>query len=365
MPSIRRHNEKPSAQQPLQNRVSAIRRLGAISKAVSNAQDKVVPQPIRLALDLLVLAATYSTISQVCLSPVYGSIPASIFHRRLVLATALLAWITKIRYQDVVERSLEDWITFIPLIATSIPLVQVQLFKQSAALGPLYGPLITETCTYAPLLFLSVLAAAVKLEKPLVNRLSPVLAAAMSAGLAFAVFVLLQNVMTQRMQAGIGSKSWFSRAGLQYGIAIIYALKLPSRKIGYAFLLLIYLLVTDSHIPSEARTKALNETLRNHDYSLMARQESLTGYISVLENVKHGFRVMRCDHSLLGGEWINTPRNAASGLKEPIYAIFTMLEAVRLVKPDSERAEKADGFKEALVMLVFIAHDNFLTALID
>ncbi|KAL8818198.1 MAG: hypothetical protein Q9191_007992, partial [Dirinaria sp. TL-2023a] len=236
----------------------------------------------------------------------------------------------------------------------SVPLVQIQLFKESASLGPLYGPLITEICTYAPLLFLSVLAAAVKLEKPLLRRFGSVLATAVSASLALAVIVLVQNIMTQKIQDCIGSRPWLSRAGLQYLLAIIYALKLPSRKIGYAVLLLTYLLATDSHIPSAAHTKALNETLLNQHYSLVARQESLTGYISVLDNIKDGFRVMRCDHSLLGGEWLSTPRNAVSGLKEPIYAIFTMLEAVRLVKSDSGPTEKSDKEKEALVIGVGI-----------
>jgi hypothetical protein len=49
---------------------------------------------------------------------------------------------------------------------------------------------------------------------------------------------------------------------------------------------------------------------------------------------------MRCDHSLLGGEWLSrSDRNSI--LAEPIYGVFVMLEAVRLVEvkksvPDSE-----------------------------
>jgi hypothetical protein len=74
-------------------------------------------------------------------------------------------------------------------------------------------------------------------------------------------------------------------------------------------------------------------------WALIDRQESLTGYISIIESPEKGFRVMRCDHSLLGGEWLaNTKRNI---IPEPIYGVFVMLEAVRLVEvktsvPDSE-----------------------------
>ena len=342
---------RPSAQRSLPHQENTIRRLFATLIAFHSVQEKLVSRHFKLALDLLVLATTYSPISQASLSPVYGSIPASIFHKKVVLVTALLAWLIKIRYENVVERNLDQWITFLPLIAILIPWVQSQLFKQSGALGPLFGPLITETCTYAPLLFISVLAAAGKLDQTQLGRSGLVLSTAVSAGLAITVFVLLQNVMTQGIEDGIGSMLWLSRTGLQYVMAITYALKFPSRRLGYAFLLLMYPLATNFHMPFEAQTKALNETLHSHDYSLMARQESLTGYISVLDNIKDGFRVMRCDHSLLGGEWINTPRNTISGLKEPIYAVFTMLEAVRLVKSNSGKGvEIADSEKEALVM---------------
>ena len=48
---------------------------------------------------------------------------------------------------------------------------------------------------------------------------------------------------------------------------------------------------------------------------------------------------MRCDHSLLGGEWLI--KGARNSMPEPIYGVFVMLEAVRLVEvekpiPDSE-----------------------------
>jgi hypothetical protein len=74
-------------------------------------------------------------------------------------------------------------------------------------------------------------------------------------------------------------------------------------------------------------------------WSLIARQESLTGYISVIESKERGFRVMRCDHSLLGGEWLKS--TTKTNVREPIYGVFVMLEAVRLVEvpvsvPDNE-----------------------------
>ena len=70
----------------------------------------------------------------------------------------------------------------------------------------------------------------------------------------------------------------------------------------------------------------------------------MTGYISVVENLKEGFRALRCDHSVLGGEWLINEQRGKEGqiVPETIYSVFTMLEAVRMIKtdvfvPDEER----------------------------
>ncbi|KAL8808820.1 MAG: hypothetical protein Q9200_003986 [Gallowayella weberi] len=104
-----------------------------------------------------------------------------------------------------------------------------------------------------------------------------------------------------------------------------------------------------AYTPLPHGNNILNGTLQNFGYSLMARQQSNTGYISVLDNVKDGFRVMRCDHSLLGGEWLQQPGHEHQ-LREPVYAVFVMLEAVRLVQPDSGVQEDRNIQKNALVV---------------
>lgn len=82
---------------------------------------------------------------------------------------------------------------------------------------------------------------------------------------------------------------------------------------------------------------------------MLERKESLTGYVSVLESAENQFRVLRCDHSLLGGDWLVTPARRAQGqtTREPIYQVFTMLEAVRLIETEDSCA---DSEKNALVM---------------
>lgn len=150
----------------------------------------------------------------------------------------------------------------------------------------------------------------------------------------------------------MGSTFFFNRAGLQFALATLYAAVLPSRMLLFAILPVLHSALFNVHVPL-ARTRALlDNTLHSHGYSLVARRESLTGYISVIDNHKDGFRVMRCDHSLLGGEWLQRPRENGLGLREPIYAVFVMLEAVRLVQLEEQRVhiDIPDQQKQALIM---------------
>ena len=89
---------------------------------------------------------------------------------------------------------------------------------------------------------------------------------------------------------------------------------------------------------------SLNQTLQADNWALIERTESVTGYVSVLESIEKGFRVLRCDHSLLGGQWVMIQGQKAS---EPIYGVFVMLEAVRLIETKEKPADKD---AQALVM---------------
>lgn len=313
--------------------------------------NKIYHHPVRRCSELLFLAASYSAISQFSLSPVYGSIPASIHHKSLIITMILLAYAAKILYRVKFVGSKVRWVQYIPVVASAVPPLQSLLFKQSAWLGPSWGPSVTEICTYAPILSLTILATYLELDDIGINRFGKGVGAVVSVSLIFVVTEFLRGITTEWMINAMGYNLMFTRAGLQYSFAVLCALRFPSKKLYLATLLCALSLGTNFHLLSQARTAALHEALLNHGYSLVARSESLTGYISLLDNVNEGFRVMRCDHSLLGGEWINTPRTHVSGLKDPIFAIFTMLEAVRLVeRPNPGSYSVPDTKKQALVM---------------
>ncbi|CAO1596886.1 hypothetical protein XANCAGTX0491_000714 [Xanthoria calcicola] len=148
--------------------------------------------------------------------------------------------------------------------------------------------------------------------------------------------------------------TFFARSRLRtyYLLAVPQSLISPSRYLLLAALPMLHTFFFSVYSPFPYSNTHLNSTLHHHGYSLIARQESYTGYISVLDNNKDGFRVMRCDHSLLGGEWFPQP-GYESQLREPVYAIFVMLEAVRLVQSVDDpgtKPEVQDRLKSALVI---------------
>lgn len=307
-----------------------------------------VVQSTLKAIELLVLAAAYSPISQLTLSPVYGSIPSSLQHQRLTVVVVLLAWSLKSKIHASI---LWNMVAFLPVLAFSIPLIQVFLFRFSSHLGAVYGPLVTELLTYGPLVFASVLGSAELFDALDLSRYGEYVVNAGPALISYIILSVANKVSVSLIEKNIGSGIVFTRIGLQLIISSFYAILLPSKFLLIACLPLLHTFTLNVHAPFEQTTALLNTSLRAHEYSLVARQESITGYISVLDNMQEGFRVMRCDHSLLGGEWFQR-KPSMSKLKEPIYSVFSMLEAVRLVETESAGMQvvRPDKEKHALVM---------------
>ena len=315
---------------------------------------KTVQSAIK-ALELIVLAAIYSPISQLSLSPVYGSIPPSVQHPRLLMASVLLAWIAK---SSTGRHIPKNFGLYLPIHAFLIPAFQFYLFQYSGAMGATYGPLIIELLTYFPLAVLSVYTAATAIESIDLSQYGDRIQNSGPAIVTYFIFSGVQKLSTELIRQNMGSSLVFTRSGLQFVLATFYALLLPSKALMFAILPILHFASVNVHAPLERTTALLNSTLHTYNYSLVARQESLTGYISVLDSLTDNFRVMRCDHSLLGGEW-TFPQKYSSRVKEPIYSVFTILEAVRLVETESrgQRPVISDDQTTALVMCA--VHETF------
>jgi hypothetical protein len=304
------------------------------------------------AVVLLILMAIYSSVSQLSLSPVYGSIPSSIHHAKLMNAACFIGW----SMNRSVPRRANCWL---PVIAAYIPVLQFYLAPASSPLGATWGPLATELLTLFPLTVVSVACVGNYIEEAFAGNLP-----SWPGLLSYGIYKLAEHYSSTYLNNHIGSSVIFTRLGLQAVLFLSYTLFSPSKLILSTLPAVLHFAVLNSHVPTAAALARANSTLLASSYTLLARKESLTGYISVLENTASGFRVLRCDHSLLGGEWVHLkslPQFASNLVAEPIYGVFAMLEAVRLVTvpapvPDSEARALVIGMGIGTTPAALVAH---------
>ncbi|KAI0888434.1 S-adenosyl-L-methionine-dependent methyltransferase [Annulohypoxylon maeteangense] len=278
------------------------------------------------ALSLITLMAVYANVSLLTLSPVYGQIAATRLHERVVWSALFVGWGGNLA----LRRALPvKTITLLPLVAAYIPLAQFLLFQASESFGAKLGPAITEAFTLFPLAMLSTACLADVLEGADLSRLPKSIAGSAPGLGSYAALKYIENKSMQQLIAQIGKSVFQTRIGLELVLASAYSVLARSKLIVWAIPALLHTAFYNTHLMTPMATNSLNSTLHASGWSLVDRAESTTGYISVLDNHKDGFRAMRCDHSLLGGEWTKFERKIVA---EPIYSVFTQLEAVRLVQ---------------------------------
>ena len=287
------------------------------------------------AVALIFIAGIASPVSQLNLSPVFGSIPASLHHQQAVTLTALAGLGVRRLLKGYVSVDVSAWVT---VLAYWTPLIQCYLFPHSTQLGIDYGPLIVESLTYFPLLFLSMYAISDLLDTIDFSRwdLPSALGDAVLPMTSYVGVSFVSRFFGALLPAFVGQHVYLTRIGFQMLLASASAFITPSKLLFLALPAILHTLWINPHNPADHAFQSANGTLvATQNYTILARQESLTGYISVVENyADNAFRLMRCDHSLLGGEWLVTPESYNKGQrqKESIFAVFVLLEAVRLVQ---------------------------------
>ncbi|OAP56810.1 hypothetical protein AYL99_08922 [Fonsecaea erecta] len=290
---------------------------------------------VRRALQLVLLAALYAPISQLNLSPVYGDIPAALYHQYGLTVSFMVAF--------ALRGYLPAWLSrFITPFCFWIPSIQFFLFRFSSTFGNPLGPLITELLTCYPLVLLSTYFAIEDFDETFSpSRSDSSLGEAVPSMGLFVLFSVLHRACKGFVSSHLGHGFLTSRIGMQLVVASLYGMVLQNNILWPSLPAVAFTMVANPHCTLLRTTQVLNNTLALYDYTLLERKESITGYISVLEDNQRGFRVMRCDHSLLGGEWKMPPPNRAPRkVAEPIYSIFVMLEAVRLVEGTSTSPHK-------------------------
>lgn len=328
-------------------------------------------------LATLFLAAVSAELSKLSLTPVYGSIPSRMslnwLRGGLELDQRYIAVVISVILAKMIFSN--HTLSFSRLFAIwgfSIPSIQSGLYSFSGKFGPIWGPRSTYLMTSVPLSCLSLLHIVISIAEvfPLTifaeraatrstkefcsNVLGTFLLTSTLYHFLSQIQLYFESRLPTFMMLRLGTHAVFSRFGLQTITALMYAsfaASLQHFKVFFATILpLFHILFICPHMQLPYNTDILNKTIQAQGFSLVARQESLTGYISVLDNVKQDYRVMRCDHSLLGGEYLRKPKG--SRYNEPVYTIFLTLEAVRLLqtKPPESQSTVTNEVKHALVM---------------
>ena len=306
--------------------------------------------PILRIFGLALLTAFSIEVTKLCLSPVYGTSPSIPYPFSSEINVLIVVFITT---SELSPALLSRLLYFTPILGCAVPTILSQSFQFSSQFGASWGPLLTSLMTVLPLLYLSLLQIVqdnmtlAKQTPDLWSSLGPFPNAPLLAA-AYGMIYTFRGVAALCLKfliVTLGGEV-FSRFGMQVVVSLFFAAWAWQRK-QYWVVPLALLSVFNLHVPIFWNNPRLRSVLEKEGYALVARQESVTGYISVLDNIKDGFRVMRCDHSLLGGEWFK--QEVGSKLKEPVYAIFVMLEAVRLVQTKIS-PPKADADKKALVV---------------
>lgn len=303
------------------------------------------------------LLAVMAWTSQLGLAPVYGGLPSAQFHSTVVAAGCFFGWAFNEMIRQTLRRRFPGWLgsaQLLPVVAAYVPTVHMLLERRSALFGA-WGPLITEIVTLLPVAVLSAASVADLLAEARVSDLVPMFlplwVAESLPGLGAWLLYTVARKNAPSFLWSLASRSViFTVVGLQVLSTIAYSGLAPSPALVVAGASILHTGFYNYHLQLETGNQLVNSSLETRGWRLLDREHSITGYISVLENVKDGYRVMRCDHSLLGGEWIpeaGSVEKPGLSVAEPVYGVFAMLEAVRLVHRNTDID---DSEARALVM---------------
>ena len=310
------------------------------NKSEPRTPHKPLLEILAIPAALLTIAALASPSSQATLSPVFGSIPSSINHSQAIAATPLLGflwrWSSKqLPSGSALRLSSSSVLAFLAVWAFWIPVISAYLFRYSTILGIAGGPALIGFLSCHGIIIPAAYAAAEALEElhleEKVGSYAAPLLLALLGDFHIVAFERFFRTLLPGLQTLTGV---FTPVKTQALIASSLAYLSHSRLALLGIPALIHTFSANPHFDSTRTLDNLNTTLNHQNWSILARQWSNTGYISVLDNLEADFRVMRADHSLLGGEWLVTERRRKEErwqVNEPIYAVFEMLEAVRLV----------------------------------
>jgi len=307
-------------------------------------------------LTLICITALVSFVSQIILHPVYGSVATGLHHNSILLITSFTPLIVSSGRLET-----RKW-QAIAMLMISAPLNLPALFSFSGICGPVWGPVLTQTVLTWPCVFFTSHTLHRQVKRSWALRIL------CSVGLVAAIR-WSHEFLASRFLPYIGIL-WSRFSILVYlGLLAILVDNIPLFKrhefvtlaftFGPLLPILIYVLSQPHVLPGV--TDGLLARLPP-EYTYLARQESITGMITVVENSVAGYRVLKCDHSLLGGLWTGIKKreleeelllgdldSRSVDEAESVYTAFYLQEAARLV----ERNDRDSRGDKALIMYTY------------
>ncbi|EWC48137.1 hypothetical protein DRE_02716 [Drechslerella stenobrocha 248] len=331
-----------------------VRALARKAHAKTSTHELIPPRSdIDTALLTLAICAVSSYASQLSLSPVFGEIPSALYHDQVKNTAFAAAASTALALKYTIPRShilLRLSRFLIPLIAVNIPLLQGAIWQSAKDLGAVNGPIVTEALTIGLLIGFTVFSI-VGLVNPTV---APIRKAAtvdlILLATSWLFFTYAEKGVVKYISPYVGSVWTTTRCGMEASVAVFAASLHRSMFLAAALPSFFPVFYMDSRcLMGSKGIQKLNQQLDPLNFTAIARIESNTGYLSVLENKAAHYRILRCDHSILGGIWLKTVpgleayQDNPEHLREPIYVVFVMLEAVRLIDPPAREREDANA----------------------
>ena len=291
---------------------------------------------------LVAFAGFSSSIYRHSLSPSHGSIPASQYRSEVTVIFTTLSLI--LRRVGWLPGSVQPSKTpfLLAALATWSPLVHFALAPTARLFGPALSAALISGATYGLMVTLAVQATIAELEARSSVWRSRGILPFLVCGMIIAALSATELKSDAFLPRIATVHPFLTRSILPFLLPPPMMLLVSSRRLFWLSLIpYILLLILNPHSTSSILASQMDQSLVDAGHAVLHREDSLTGFLSVVENRVKGYRVLRCDHSLLGGEWVFGLGNWPGGegydgpngvVGEPVYAIFVMLEAVRLVQ---------------------------------
>jgi hypothetical protein len=279
----------------------------------------------------LCLLSLVSYVSQIILHPVYGGVGTALHHYHVIFTIAAGTSLASfLGFDRLPERNWKG----IAVVLITAPLLLPTLFTFSGQLGPIWGPILTQAIMTWPCVFFASHDIATLTRPP--NKISAIL---LAFSIALSIVVILNFTQTRifvpLLQPNIGIV--WSRYSLLLYLGL-FALKMDTQRdwvVLAAIIPIVLVILNQPHVRTGVTPRLLARL--PPEFTYLDRRESITGMITVVENSDLGYRVLKCDHSLLGGLWTGIQRKGGATEEEAVdradsvYSAFLLQEAIRLV----------------------------------